>query len=289
MGQIQASNRWVLLRGAATAVLLVAAGFGLGSYFAAPRPPSPALEPAKPAAQIAAPSAVREATPAPEPPLERRDLIAAAAAAADAYAAGLKTVPANAALIGRRFEIEIAFGCYGPVTEGASAPLHWTYDAEDKALRLNARPSSWAEASWVSQIAGGSDFEAVEGFWIPRPWVASETCPPPAAMTGAPMLWPAPRDTLAIAQFFSAGGSRAQQRDGKPYGAVIKVEPDDLTVSKGFHLVVRGRIDKLPRGEPVWCYSESADYRPICLIAAEIEYVAFKNPETGDVLSEWRR
>lgn len=277
-------------------VLLIA---GAGAWFIDMRSdPEPVAPPAKNGgpAQPRAPAApaklgeqvveMREAVEASLSHLGLEQIIAAGDAAAKAYAAG-SPPPENAALLDRRFEVRIPFGCQGPMPEGSGDPLRWTQDAKRRTLKLSAKPEVWTDALFAPGGAGAPDIEAVEGFWVPRPWLASDMCPPASAPTPDPAALP-PRQTLGLAQFFRPGESRLPQRGGKAYAVVKRIAPEGLDSAQGFRLVLRGRVVALPDGRAVHCHSESYNYRPICLVSVEYDYVAFENPAAGEILAEWR-
>ena len=268
------SSRIALTAG--IAAVLAIGGYVVGRTTATPPQPAPAAPPEPPAPRL----------PAMTPPRGRTDLLAAAAAAADAYAAGRSDTPQNAELVGRRFEIRIPFGCYGASPEDSAASLRWNYGAEDKALRISATPEVWTDIPWVRALVG-EQVEAVEGFWLPRPWSSSESCPTPEARMALPPILPAPQQTVGLAQLFETGGSRVHRRDGKPYRTVEKVELDALKATEGFRLVLSGRVGTLPSGQPVGCHSAGAELQPVCLVAVEFDRVAIENPLSGEQLAAW--
>ena len=275
----QRSSRIVLAAGAAAALALAGGGYVVGrSASAPPAEPPPA---AAPVVEAPAPR-----LPVITPPLGRTGLLGIAAAAADAHAAGRVGSPANAELVGRRFEIRVPFGCYGPSPENGGARLRWNYDAEDETLRVSVTPEVWTELPWVAGLAG-EQVEAVEGFWLPRPWSSAEACPTREARMVMPPILPAPQQTVGLAQFFEAGGSRVPRRDGKPYRTVEKVALEALQVGEGFRLALSGRIAALPTGQPSACHGAGAELRPVCLIAVEFDRVAIENPVSGELLAEW--
>jgi hypothetical protein len=116
------------------------------------------------------------AVPRPQPPLDRAAILAAVARAASAEAAGADHSQAQRALDGRQFEIRIRFGCKGPSSELREEWLGWSFDAKEGTLRVRAMPTLSAEEELV-QTLGGDQFEAVEGFWMPRPWLLEAVCP----------------------------------------------------------------------------------------------------------------
>ena len=152
---------------------------------------------------VAPPAAIPVPVPKPEPApsgvLGRSDLIALAAAAADAAAAGRDPGREVAEASGRRFELRLPFGCDGAAREGSNAAMRWRYDARDQALRIHVGPMTWTAQDWWGANAA-PDIEAIEGFWIARPWTSSEACPAddgrPAASGAEPVTLPG--QTLAF-------------------------------------------------------------------------------------------
>ncbi|WP_334163572.1 hypothetical protein [Phenylobacterium sp.] len=247
----------------------------------------------------------------------------AARAATAAYAAGGGSPASEAALAGRQFRLRLPFGCLGvsPGTEPAS----WRYDAERGTLTLTARTVAWTGTPLARSLPEASAIEAVEGFWIPRPWLESESCPAlpvpppagepapdqtpaakalppkaqaprPAAAKAEPAAAPAPAarplpspsaQTLGLAEVFREGGSRVFRRGERPYQVVEKSEPP--TGPHVYHLVLEGRIAAGADGRVVRCRAETADRRPVCLVTVEFDRVAFEDPAGGKVLGEWRR
>ena len=230
---------------------------------------------------------MREAVESSLSPLRLEQLIAAGDAAGRAYAVGSPPPAENAALIDQRFEVRIPFGCEGPMPETSTDRLRWTQDATRGTLKLSARPEDWTGAPFAVGAAAAPKVEAVEGFWLPRPWLASEACPPALSPGSDPVTLPPPRQTLGLAQFFRPGASRLPQRRGRPYEVVKRVGPETAESAKSFRLILRGRVVALPDGQPVRCHSEDPDYRPICLVSVEFDYVAFENPATGEILADW--
>jgi len=243
------------------------------------------------------------------PALRRSDLVAAAAQAAAAYAAGLPYSDDNRNLVGRRFEVVIAFGCSGPRDVDIGGPARWTFDARQQSMTLTAQPQIWTETEWVNEIVGPGPFEAIEGFWIPRPWLLTESCPPlrlaPASETEADdedeqavegdvaeaveAPEPAASDpSVGLVRTYDAQASRAGQRRARPYQVVRRVSAQESTdAPREFQLVLSGRITGLPGGEAVRCHSDSIDRRPICLIGVEVARVAFIEPGAARPLAEW--
>lgn len=291
-----------LIAGASLAVLAVGgAGFTLGRRTAEPPPvamPAPAPEPAP------APAPVLPIAP---PTLGRADLITAAAAAADAYASG-RPVPENVVgLVGREVELRLPLACPGGPP---AADANWTYDADEEALRVRAEPVQWSPEEWLPTPAAASGqapaaVEAIEGFWVPWPWMSGETCPAPAAPPPIqPAQGPAKGHTLpdvsfekqavspvlshnlALAEFFLPGSSRVGRRDGNAYRAVERVAADALDLSQGLRLRIRGRIARSPAGPPILCRGPTTS-PPVCLVSVQFSQVAFENPASGTTIATW--
>jgi hypothetical protein len=276
-------NSRIALAGALAAIIVVGGGGFLLGRGTTERAPA-----------VVAPAPVATPAPAPEPETERgvlgrADLIALASAAGDAAASGGDAAAEIDAADGRRFEIRLPFGCDGPASEDSSAAMRWTYDADDRALRVQASPVAWTPDQWWRADAPAG-VDTIEGFWIMRPWTASEACPrgnDRTAATGleAVML---PGQTLALGQVFAAEGSRDAVRDGKPYQAVVRVAEDRLDTSQGFRLRVSGRITRIAGGGPVRCQQPAGpEQRPICLIGMVLDEVAIENPASDETLATW--
>ena len=264
-------------------VALAASGLVLTACQGEPeKTPAPATEPA------AAPAA--PATPSPPPVLSRADLIQAAEAAASAYAAG--SGPNRDSLSGRRFAVRQAFGCQGAAPAAAEDAAgdglaRWSWGPERKTLRLSLTPGDWTQSALIS--GGAPDWEAVEGFWLNRPWLRAEGCP---AAQGDPLASgpaaPSPQ-TVGLAAVHEQDSSRLGRRNGRAYSFVVRGEGDQPAVAPtgGYRLVLEGRLTAFADGRAFQCRATSPDQRPVCVAAAQIDRVAFEDA-TGAVLSEWR-
>lgn len=273
-------------------VAVVAVGFGgfvLGRETMAVAPP-PA-----PAAPVEALAPVQPAPPLPAM-LGRRDILELARSAADAAASHQPLAQAVVdAAMHRRFTLYLPFGCAGPQpddTAGMRDGLRWQYDAKKGVLRLHVAPQVWQAGQWWSG-ADVPELDAIEGFWISRPWSSSETCVAnvPAAAPATPLtavaveeeaetknakpkaakpakpeegeaipgqvvavdLSPAPAPTLAIAQFFPPDASRRALRRGAPFESVIRIPPEKFQHGAGFRVKLTGRIEQVPNDGPVRC------------------------------------
>lgn len=267
--------------GAAAVVALSTSGDGRRTPPPDAATPAPAPEPA-----VAPPSA------APVPPaptsstLNRAALLDAAASAAAAYSAGAAPPPELAALDGRRFALTIPFGCDGP-DESGTAPEGWSIGPAGETLRITVRPEAWTSSPFA-QALGGGEAEAVEGFWIPRPWQRTETCPPrPADPLAAEAPLPSPQ-TVGLATVYGRGSSRLGRRGDRPFELTLPLANAARPGPQGLQLVVEGRMTAFADGRTAACQAASPEQRPVCLIGAAVERVAIRNPATGRVLGEWR-
>jgi hypothetical protein len=232
------------------------------------------------------------AVPAPRPVLTRGDLVSAAGQAASAFAEGKAPSTADP-LVGRSFAVRVPFGCHGPIPAGGSQAegdglAAWTWGPDRKSIELRMTPSEWTGSAMLAKAGAPEKWEAVEGFWIPRPWLASETCPAVKAdplQTGAS---PASPQTVGLAAAFEAGGSRLGRRNGRAYEHSVRMKGDTpLTPSEsGFRMLLEGRVASFPSGRAIECSAPGPDQRPVCIIAIQLDRVAYEDAN-GSTLSEW--
>lgn len=226
---------------------------------------------------------------APQPTLARKDILDAAARAASDYAVG-RPLSDSDTVVGRPFSIRLPFGCSGPSPNGdeAAGVGQWAWGPDRKTIELTMTPADWTASAMIAQAGAGTTWEAIEGFWIARPWIASEACP---AVKSDPLQTVAgvSPQTLGIAAVFEAGGSRIGRRDGRAYRYTIRSKDDaPLTAApRGYRLLLEGRMERFPDGRAVECRGAGPDERPVCIAAARLDRVAFETVE-GDVLAEWR-
>ena len=254
--------------------------------------------------------------PQPEPPLERAELMFAVARAASAAAAGVDDSVDQRALDGRRFELRIRFGCRGSSPDLQEAMFGWALDRESGTFRIKATPTISFDQEVVQQIAG-EEFEAAEGFWIPRPWLLDPACPaatdlqppsvesaeesepPPSGegLNGDPLVpdedaqetrSPQPASPMVgIAEFFRETDSRTRRRGMQPYETVKTLEAGQSIGSQGFNLVLSGRLRALPTQQVIACASRGPDSRPACIVSARVDRVRLERPDTRELLAEW--
>lgn len=263
-------------------------------------------------ANAAEPEAEPPAMPRPDPPFDRARLLAAVGQAASAVAAGAPNPRDQGKLEGRQFEIRLRFGCRGPVRDLKQTWLGWTRDRTSGSLRLRAAPTITAESEIASSLAGGP-FEAVEGFWIPRPWLLQAVCPVAAAvkpalqasngtdnpqaevteeLTGTesrPNEGPnlAGHQRVGIVQVFTSADPRTGRRSERAFEAVKPIEDDQPLASQGFNLVLSGRLRAVPGQPVIQCIVRGPDQPPDCLATAKIDRVWIEHPDSGEVIAEW--
>lgn len=259
---------------------ILVAGYLLNQH----RPPETPPAAQAPPTSIAPPPVI-----APET-LGRSDLIAAVHAAAAAY-----TAPEGAAaaspetLLDREFRLRVAFACHGAQGRPLGAQAFTEYDPQARTLRLIAQPSSWTGLPLAEAIESGGKVEAVEGFWLPRPWNTTEGCPQRRATVAAPNPTAPATQTLGLAQAFEMGGSRLLRRGDRPYEFVRRIpETEAATLAHSYWLVLEGQVTGFGEGSPFRCWQESPDHRPICLLGVNFSRVAFEDAATNAVLAEWR-
>jgi hypothetical protein len=237
-----------------------------------------------------APVAARPAPrPAEPPPLTRADLLSHAADVAGAYAAGETPSNLDKAVAGRDFALRVPFGCDGAQVRTAGEQAYVEYDPQKRTVHLVARPADWSTLPLIQQAPGVAGIEAVEGFWIPRPWLRTEACPPRMDRPAPATPTPPAAQTVGLATLFPNGGARTARRGERPYEFTRKVaEAEGELLTHSYHLVIEGRLAAFPEGRSIRCWSETPAHRPICLYAVAVERIAFEDAATGKVLTEWR-
>lgn len=254
--------------------------------------------------EVELPAPARPPVSRPEP-LDRSGLLAAIALAASAKATGSDHSVAQRLLDGRQFELRIRFGCGGPSGRLREEWLGWSLDRETHTLRVRAMPTLSADEDLVGELGAG-EFEAVEGFWIPRPWLLEAACPATAALSTAPgdpvaepgggtsagatqtageplPQWP----RIGIAQFFTGADPRTGRRSMRPYEAVKTIDGDQPIGSQGFDLVLSGRLRALPEKGVILCASKEADSPPECIVSADFDRVWIERPDNREIIAEW--
>jgi hypothetical protein len=256
-------------------------------------------EPAAPVqteAPTASPAPATVLTPKPVTALTRVELVSAAGQAASAYAQGRTPTDADP-LVGRSFAVRIPFGCTGPSApvEGAAADGvgRWSWGPDNKTIQISLTPGDWTGSALTVQPGladvSAPTWEAVEGFWVPRPWLAAETCPGIQADPLQIAQAAATPQTVGIAAVFETGGSRLGRRNGKAYAFTVRQEGEQPLAAPagGYRLLLEGRVVGFPEGRALRCRAPGPDQRPVCVVAVQLDKVTFEDA-SGATLSEWR-
>lgn len=251
---------------------------------ASPEPPLATEAPAE------APVPTPVLAPKPVSALTRGELVSAAGQAASAYARGQVQTEIDP-LVGRGFAVRIPFGCTGP-SETVDGVARWSWGPDRKTIQLSLTPGEWTESALTVQPAAATSapvWEAVEGFWVPRPWLAAEACPGVSPNSLQTALGSASPQTVGIAAVFEAGGSRIGRRNGRAYAFTVRAQGDEPLAAPtgGYRLLLEGRIVGFPGGRAIRCRSAGPDERPVCVAAVQLDKVAFEDA-AGATLSEWR-
>jgi hypothetical protein len=255
----------------------------------------------------------RPSLPIVEPPMNRSAILQAVAKAASAAALGRDDAAEQRSLDGDRFEVRIRFGCVAASGAGsAKGPFNVRFDEKERTLRLRATPDLDRSDANVAAL-GGEAVEAVEGFWMYRPWMLEAGCPAtPAARTSrdeaalasetqadeatstrkADTLSQAPTPAstvlrVGIAHFFTETDSRAGRRDRRAYEAT-KVLPEGGQPSRsGYDLALSGRLEPVPGRKIINCRVQGPNSPPECIVSAQLDRVRMEIPGTNEILSEW--
>ncbi|HEX6410552.1 MAG TPA: hypothetical protein VFZ88_08160 [Sphingomicrobium sp.] len=257
--------------------------------------------------------------PVAEPPIGREALLLAAARAGSAAALGRNDAAWQRELDGKRFEVRTRFGCpaSGSETEGGSR-FEVRFDERDRTLRLRAAPDLSLNDKAIAGLSSEA-VEAVEGFWIQRPWLLADGCPrvpqlsqdsrqpeasgpassgegearsPPAepgrpASRAGEVPPPTPYPRIGIAEFFTDVDSRTGRRDHRAYEASKVLKEGEQPSAEGYNLVLSGRLRAQPLGRVISCAVVGIDAPPQCVVSAQIDRVWIEQPESKQIIAEW--
>ena len=235
------------------------------------------------------PAPANEAAPAeelalPPPAVDRAAFLKAVAAAASARTSETQGRAAQQ-LDGRRFAIRIRFGCGGPSPATSTAALRWSHEEGGKSFGIYAKPDLSLADEPLKDISNQT-IEAVEGFWIPRPWQIEDACPAVRDEDGEATL-PAPQ-LVGIAQYFTAEDSRVGRRSGRPYIATQTISSPGELPRSGLVLLLEGRFEAWPGGDVIRCVGSGRNRQPACIASAHLDRAAFLQPTDDSVIAEWR-
>lgn len=160
-------------------------------------------------------------------------------------------------------------------------------------MRVRAAPDLTRDNPRIAAI-GGESIEAVEGFWMRRPWLLNSGCPVtpqlPAAAAVRQQGEPDVSDQrVGIAQFFTATDPRTARRDGRPYEATKVLDEGAQPSRQGYDLVLAGRLKKLASGRVIVCRTSGVETPPECVVSAQFDRVRIDTPDGKTTLAEWSR
>lgn len=247
-------------------------------------------------AAVTAPAA--PVLPVVDPPFNREALLLAVMRAASGSALGRADIESQRKLDGRRFELRLRFGCPGAAEGDRSRS--WTFDDQRRKLTVRVEPEITGGSPQV-RVLGAAGYEAVEGFWVRRPWMLTAGCPVPItnapvpqdqfadgakqALAEPPPQLPTPH--IGIAQFFTSAEPRTHRRDARAYSATKVIAEGVSPSPAGYDLVIAGRLRQLTNGSVIACANRGPAAPPDCIISAQFESVMIKHPVSGETIAEW--
>jgi hypothetical protein len=249
--------------------------------------------------------------PVSDPALDRAAILLAVAHASSSAALGADDLEQQRLLDGKLFELRIRFGCPAGGDGSGGRRFSVSLDEAQRTLRIAAVPDLTLEDPRVASLAGET-VEAVEGFWLRRPWLLSAQCPvaaqappqfesppPTEAKRGskapdaddkAPPVSPPPAaQSVGIAQFFTTTDARIGRRDTRPYETTKVLAEGEQPSGEGYNLVLAGRLRAMPGGRVISCRVTSGDAPPDCVVSAVFDRVRIERPDTKATLAEWSR
>jgi hypothetical protein len=267
------------------APLAIAAAVTMVLVVIVARQPTETPPPPAPIVPVATPPLAIKVAPLP---LTRAELIDHARAIGAAFAASGKLPTGPDAMIGRRFALRIAFGCNGISGGAPGSQASLTYDSENQSVTLSARPGDWTALPLVQSLPNAAAIEAVEGFWLPRPWMDGNICPAQSGYTAPATPTPPTAPTLGLAQIYETGGSRLSRHADHPYEFTRKLASDAAAIlNHSYRLELEGRVTGFANHQALQCWVESPDHQPLCVYGVALDHVAFVDGETGEVLAKW--
>jgi len=218
------------------------------------------------------------ALPSVEQPLNRRDLLLAAAEAASNHALGTDDSTDQQKLDGQPFSFRMR------LCEGA-ANVTRSFDADSQVLRIMVRPDLTQAALPLQPGGKVPQVEAAEGFWVPQPWLLRAGCPQ-LARTQAPLARGEAEAgrTIGLAQFFTSDEARSSRRETRPY-QVTRELPTEQAAGP-VDLVLNGRLRQQGTGKVILCSAQDGNPRPACIISVTLDRVRLELAG-GELLGEW--
>jgi hypothetical protein len=235
--------------------------------------------------------------PVVEAPLDRAAVLQAVAKAASAAALGQDDKIAQRELDGDRFTVRIRFGCPSPEPSVENGPFSVRYDVDGRRLQVRASPDLTEVEPWIAAL-GGDTIEAVEGFWMRKPWLLAPGCPvaeqAPSSITpkstdggSQPVTTAGNEWRVGIAQFFGATETRTTRRDHRAYEATKTLSEGQPPPAQGFDLILSGRLRELANGRVIACHVASHRAPPECVVSVSYDQVRIERADTQETLAEW--
>lgn len=239
--------------------------------------------------------------PVADRPLDREALLLAALRAASAFAAGADDSVEQRRLAGKRFELRLRFGCGD--SDVREETRNWRLDDKQRALRIKVSPDISGDDPVATAIAGDA-FEAVEGFWLRRPWLLTSACPAAPIVERADAETPAnPRPEsgtdadaepvaaldrrVGIAQFFTKADSRTARRRNRAYQSTTVLAADEQPSPAGYDFILSGRLRALPDRRIVACASDSPHVPPSCIVSVHVDRAWIERADNQKLIAEW--
>jgi hypothetical protein len=221
----------------------------------------------------------------------------AVASSASAAALGKDDRDAHGELDGARFDVRIRFGCPTSEPSVENGPFGVRYNVESRRLQVRASPDLTEAEPWIAALAG-DEIEAVEGFWMRKPWLLAPGClvagQAPATVTSkdtGSSAEPVPialnEWRVGIAQFFGATESRTTRRDHRAYETTKTLGDGQSAPSQGYDLILSGRLRELPNGRVIACHVASHRSPPECVVSVAFDQVRIERADTRETLGEW--
>lgn len=238
--------------------------------------------------------------PVADPPMDRAALLIEVAKAASAAALGRNDANEKSGLDGKMFEVRIRFGCPSPnepdrtdqdqvrARSTFAEPFSVGFEEASRRLSIRAAPDL-TMTDWPADEA----IEAVEGFWMYRPWLLTDGCPqsPPPSEPEAPNLpsdlLPGQGQRVGLAQFFTSLDARTARRKDRPYEVTKTLPENGAPSTAGYNLVLSGRLREAPDGKVISCSVISANQPPKCIVASEFDRVRIEDASSKEILAEW--
>lgn len=245
-----------------------------------------------------------------EPPLDRANLLLAVGQAVSAASLGQDDRDQQHMLDGKPFQVRIRFGCSSSSVQGARGTFEVIYEQDDRVLRVRAAPTLTLEDPVIAAILSVPEartdaepaIEAVEGFWLNRPWILSDGCPASTPPRGAedsgpdqgkievepgPGTTTAPNQRIGIAHIFTETDARTGRRAGRAYEVTKVLGADEQPSAQGYNLVLSGRLQPRLDRKVITCRASLPDRAPDCIVSVQFDRVQIEAADTVSVLGEW--